>query len=115
MPGRSIGMHMKDSVDLAEPGFGVAGWSSQREGDLFGMPKPCRQSVWRILGDDASPADDDHSLAYRGSLGEYVRAQDDRMRSCQTLNQFPDLDDLLGVESDGRLVENEDGRVVDEG
>lgn len=33
----------------------------------------------------------------------------------QIFNQGADLDDLVGVQSDGRLVQDQDGRVADEG
>ena len=40
---------------------------------------------------------------------------DDRLLAPDILDQLADLDDLVGVEARGRLVEDEDGRVVDHG
>ncbi len=57
-----------------------------------------------VLGDNAPTADDDDALADRGGFRENVSAQDHGMRSCQAFDEFPDLDDLFGVEADGRLV-----------
>jgi len=104
MPGRSVPVHIKHAVDLAEPRFDVPGRPSQGQGDFFRMAQPGGQSVRGVLGDNAPATDDDDPLADRGGFRENVSAQDYGMRSCQAFDQFPDLDDLLGVESDGRLI-----------
>ncbi len=104
MSRRSVRVHIKHAVDLAEPRFGVSGRPSQGQGDLFRMAQPGGQSVRGVLGDNAPAADDDDALADCGGFGENVSAQNHGMRSCQAFDQFPDLDDLFGVEADGRFV-----------
>ncbi len=44
-----------------------------------------------------------------------MRAQHNRVRATQLPNQLPGLDDLLGVETRGRFVEDQDLGIVDDG
>ena len=104
MSRRPVRVHIKHAVDLAEPRFGVSG-GRVRVREIF--------SEWRSRVDNRSGVS---SATMRPPLmmttrwqtavasGKNVGAQNDGMGSCQALDQFPDLDDLFGVESDGRFV-----------
>lgn len=63
---------------------------------------------------DASLIDDDNAVADRLHLLEDVGGQDDRVVLAEPADQPADLDDLLGVKSHGRFVENDDLGVSDE-
>ena len=42
-----------------------------------------------------------------------MRAENHRMRAGQALDEVPDFDDLFRIESDGRLVQDENGWIVE--
>ena len=44
-----------------------------------------------------------------------MRAEQNGVRGAQFLNHFSDFNDLNGVEPDGRLVQNKNFRIVDQG
>ena len=56
-----------------------------------------------------------HLLASLLHFGQDVGAQDDGVVARQAANQLAGFIDLLGVEAGGRLVENQDVGVVDDG
>ena len=58
--------------------------------------------------------DDDDALAGLRDLGKDVRAEDDRVIAGQLLDELPRFDDLLRIESGGRLVEDQDIGIVNE-
>src|SRR5438552_12703872 len=79
------------------------------------LEAPAAGHVREQVLDDDPPVVDDHDLvADLRHLGEDVGRQDDRPLPAERLDQAPDLDDLPRVEPDRRLVEHEDGRVVDQ-
>ena len=61
----------------------------------------------RIDGDDFPFVDDHHAVARHAHFRQDVRRKNDRVISRETLDQMAYLDDLLGVETDGRLIEND--------
>src|SRR6266404_262650 len=68
-----------------------------------------------LLEDDAALVDDHDLLADLRHLGEDVRREDRGALAGELTDEGADLDDLPRIEADRRLVEDEDGRVVDEG
>ena len=78
-------------------------------------PQPGGQVVRRVFGDHAALVDDDDALAGLRDFREDVRAQDDGVVPGQLLDQVPGLDDLLRIEARGRLVEDQNVGVVDDG
>ena len=66
------------------------------------------------IGDDLALVDDHDALAGLRDLGQDVRAQDDRVVAGELADQLARLDDLLGVEAGGRLVEHQHFGVVDD-
>ena len=64
--------------------------------------------------DDLSLVYDDDAVAYRLNLGQNVRRKNDGMILAEVLDEVAYLNDLLRVETDGRLVENKHLRVADE-
>jgi len=68
-----------------------------------------------IGGDELSLVDDDDLLAGLLAFGQAVRAQDDGVVAGEALDELARFIDLLGVEAGGRLVENQDVGIVDDG
>jgi hypothetical protein len=68
-----------------------------------------------IVGHDCALVDNQHPVADHGYLWQDVCAQYDRMVPGQGLDEFPDRDDLFGVEADGGFVQDEHIRIVDHG
>ena len=60
-----------------------------------------------ILEDDLAGPDNHHFLAHLSHLGQDVGREHDGMRAGQFFDQGSNLDDLLRVESDGRLVQDQ--------
>ncbi|MCZ7686445.1 MAG: hypothetical protein M5U28_49885 [Sandaracinaceae bacterium] len=73
-----------------------------------------RERVRRVVRDDAALVDDEDAPAGDLHLGEVVRRQDDRALLADLLDELADLDRLVRVEAAHRLVEDEDGRLVDQ-
>ena len=73
-----------------------------------------RKGVGCAVGHKAAVVDDDHAFADRLHLGQNVRGENDRVAFAEALDQVADLDNLLRVKADGRLVQNEDGRVAEQ-
>ena len=80
----------------------------------LGPAQPGGQVVRRVHRDHPSVVDDDDALAGLRDLGQDVGAQDDGVIARQAADQVAGLDDLLGVEAGGRLVQDQDVGVVDE-
>ncbi len=55
--------------------------------------------------------DDDDPVAHRLHLLQDMGGEDNRVVASQSADEVPDFDDLFGVQSDGRLVENDDRRI----
>ena len=53
---------------------------------------------------DPAATDDDDALTDGGGLWKNMRTQDHRMRAGKTLDEFSNLNDLFGIEPDGRFV-----------
>ena len=58
--------------------------------------------------------DDDHAVAHDADLVQDVRGKQDRALAAQVADQIADVDDLIGIEPDGRLVEDEQRRLRDQ-
>lgn len=58
--------------------------------------------------------DDDHTIADFLHLGQNVRRQDHGVLFAQLFHQGTDLDDLFRVETNGRFVQDQNRRIVDE-
>ena len=65
--------------------------------------------------DDVAVLDHDDRVAGRLDLREDMGGQEDGAVRRDLLDQFADLDDLVGVQSVGRLVEDDEFRLVDDG
>ena len=65
-----------------------------------------------ILEDDLAGPDNHHFLAHLSHLGQNVGREHDGMRAGQFFDQGSNLDDLLRVESDGRLVQDQHRRIM---
>ncbi len=66
------------------------------------------------LRDDAAARDDDDPLADLLDPGDDVGGEEDRPVPPELLDEVPDLAHLVGIEADGRLVEDEDLGIVGE-
>ena len=71
--------------------------------------------VGRAVRDDHTLVDHKDSLAHGLHLGQDVGAEHHRVVAAQILDQVADLDDLLRVKADGRLVENQHRRIAQQG
>ena len=65
-----------------------------------------------ILEDDLAGPDNHHFFAHLSHLWQNVGREHDGMRAGQFFDQGANLDDLLRVESDGRLVQDQHRRIV---
>ena len=101
------------ALHFAGLGAAVGGFDFERDG--FGAAQAVGQVGDRILGDELALADDDDALAGVFDLGQDVGAEDDGVIAGEGREQLADLDDLLGIETAGRLVEDQDVGVVDDG
>ena len=81
--------------------------------DFLLARKQARQLFRRAVGDQPAVRNNHHRIAHRAHLGEDMAGQDDRVLLPQHADQIADLDDLLGVKADGRLVEDDDFRIPD--
>ena len=68
----------------------------------------------RVVGDQPPLVDHDHPPAGRLDLRQDVAAEQDRPLGPQLAHERPDLEDLVGVEPAGRLVEDQDLGLVQE-
>ena len=73
------------------------------------------QFVRRAVGDDLSLVDDDGARAGGLDFLEDVGRKDDRLVRAHPFDQSADLVLLIGVESVGRFIEDEDFRIVNDG
>ena len=79
-------------------------------------PQPALDVGDAALGEDLSAVDDRDARAQLLELGEDVAADEDRLaEAAQLAEQLAQLDAGPRVEAGGRLVEEQDLRVVDEG
>ncbi len=68
------------------------------------------QVVGAVVGDELAVGDDDDLVADLLHLGEDVAGEDDRVLFAELADQVADLNDLLGVQTHRRLVQDDDGR-----
>ena len=62
----------------------------------------------RILRDDLPLVDDDHAVAHVRHFMQDVGGEHHGVVLAQAGDQLADLDDLLGIKADGRLVHDDD-------
>ena len=72
------------------------------------------QLVGAAFGDDPAAIDDQHPAAEQLDLGQDVGREQQGVLASELADQLADGDDLLRVEPDGRLVEDQDLRVVED-
>ncbi len=70
------------------------------------------QLVGAAFGDDPPAVEDQHPSAEQLHLGQDVGREQQRVLAAELPDQLADGDDLLRIEPDGRLVENQHLRVV---
>ncbi len=106
------GLYGRDSPDAGDGRARlVFGGAHAHGGD--GRPgKGAFEPVGGIIGHEPSAGDDDDLVAQRADLGEDVAAHNDGAVLAEGLHEGSDLDDLERVESDRRLVEDDDARVA---
>src|SRR5262249_5182707 len=88
------------SFDFDEDGFVTL----QTRGEIFR----------RVDGFEFPLIDDDDELARGGDLGQDVGAENDGVLAGKVVDELAGLDDLLGVEAGGGLIEDQNVRVVNE-
>src|SRR5688572_1977895 len=66
------------------------------------------------LTNDASAVDDDGAVTRRLNFRQHVSGQDDGVIRRQLLDQTARLDDLIGIEPRGRLIEQKHRRISNE-
>ena len=87
---------------------------------VHAQPQPFRpahhggQPVDAVLGDDPALMDDDHALAHHAHLGQDVAGQENGAVLAQLPDQLARLRHLDRVDADGRLIENQHFRIVDD-
>ena len=68
-----------------------------------------------IDGGDAAAVDNHDAVAGHADFRKDVGRKNDGMAAGEPLDEMADLDDLLGIEADGGLVENDDLGIMDQG
>ena len=86
--------------------------AGDRDGQHAGALRALFQIFRRIVGDQFAVAENEDLAAYCAHFREDMAGQEHRVRLSERTDQFADLDDLLGVQTDGRLVENDDRRIA---
>src|SRR5262249_23102983 len=107
-----------DALDAPDRGDGFAqalGGASDLKADALAAFELRGQGLGRVGGGDAGPVGDEHTVAGHLDFGQDVRREDDRVLSGQIFDQAADFLDLVGVESDGWLVEDDHVGIVDDG
>ena len=87
----------------------------QREVEKDLALEPSLDLVAGALGHDPAPVQDEDALAGRLHFLQDVGGQDHGLLPAQAPDQLADLDDLVGIEAGGGLVEDEDPGVVQHG
>ena len=88
--------------------------SADFRADPAGRAHAGGQSLRRVGGRDASLVDDEDAAAGHFHLGENVGGKQDGVPLAQVFDQLPHLADLVRIEADGRLVEDEQIRIMQE-
>ncbi len=74
----------------------------------------CPQRFGRTVGDHPSVIDDENPLADGFDFGQDVGRQDHGVVLSELGNELTNLDDLVGIETDGGFIEDEHRRLVNE-
>src|SRR5439155_17313992 len=88
---------------------------AERELDVRAAEHALRELRLGAGRDDASFADDEEAIARLADLREDVAREHDRVVAAEAPEELPHLDDLHGVETADRLVEDEEMRLVHDG
>ena len=88
-----------------------------REGDED--PAAAAQGLLQLrraaVGDDFAVVDDRHPVAGRLGLAQDMGGEDDGLLPADAPDDFPDFDDLVGVQARGRLIQDQYFRIVHHG
>ena len=76
--------------------------------------EPLAQLVGAALGDDPAAVEDQHAAAEQLDLGQDVGREQQGVLAAELADQLADGHDLLRIEADGRLVEDQHLRVVED-
>src|SRR5262249_902731 len=88
--------------------------SRDEEMELLRPPVPRGELGERTRYNRLPVVDDDDAVTGGGDLRQDVGREDHRVLARETLDHLTDLDDLRRIETDGRLVQDEHRRIVDE-
>ena len=89
--------------------------SENVDDDLLLMAHGRAEILWLITRDKLALVDNPYVIAETADIGENVRTQDDDVILPERSDIVEHLLLLLGIKSDGRLVQNDDLRIVDDG
>jgi hypothetical protein len=108
-------LDLKDTLDGGKllPDLGIRAFNL--ETDLQGSSQLAGEVCRRVGGDNLPPVDDEDPLADLTDFGKDVTAQNDRALPGELFDECPDFHDLGRIETDGRLIENKNWRIIDEG
>ncbi len=108
-PTPSVAFHARDALDLAQ----LLGCNHAVKLHRDGLPRiALLQRRERVVGYDDAFADDDGAVADSLRLLHYVCGEDYGLLPAELLDEVADFDDLVGVETRCRLVEDENLGVV---
>ena len=85
------------------------------QADVADAAKLAEQVGRRVAGLDLALVQDDDARTGHFHLGQDVGGKQDRVLLAEVLDEVAHLPDLVRVEADGRLVEDEQVRLGDEG
>ena len=104
-----------DGFEFLEGGADFFGGALDLGGDPAGGPHLADEVGGGVGGFDASTVDDDDLITQLGDLAEDVGGDEDGVLLSEAGDEFADGADLVRVEAVSGLVEDEEGRLVDEG
>ena len=112
--------HAAHAGDLLQPlphfaVIQIAAGSGNLDRHRFGAAQPVGQVGDSVLRHKLALVDDDDAFAGMLDFREDVGAQDDGVVAGEAADELARFDDLLGVEAGGRLVENQDIGVMQDG
>src|SRR5690348_900649 len=111
---RAFDLHAFHAGDLHEHIFQRGFRRARFDADAEAAFELRREILRGVHGGDFTFVDDDDAIARHAHFGQDVRGQDNRVIAREAFDQVAHFDDLLGIEADGRLVENDDVRIVHE-
>ena len=95
-----------DGIERLEPGDDLRRRCADLDEDRAAAPHELGEIGGRIGGLDFAAVDDKHAIAGQFDLGKNVGGKQDGVVAAQILNQVAYGADLVGVETDGRLIED---------